>query len=82
VEPDGPRGVLRTVWFVGRRFPPGTRLSFELTLRNGEVRSVADLACVWWYPPERWQSGEVLTLDVPDVPVHDFLSWRAVLSGI
>jgi uncharacterized membrane protein len=81
IEPDGPRWVLHTTWLVDRRPPPGARLEFELTLDDGEQWRAWDLAPLWWYPPERWTPGEVVSIDVPNVPVRRFGSWRAIESG-
>jgi hypothetical protein len=81
IEPDGPRWVLRTAWAVDRQPPPGASIQFELSLDNGERSRVWDLASVWWYPPERWLPGEVISINVPGVPVRRFRSWRPVLSG-
>jgi uncharacterized membrane protein len=80
VEPDGPRWVLRTTWVTERQLPPGSRLEFELRL-HGQSRCDGDLAGLWWYPLERWRPGELVTLEVPNVPVQRFESWRPILSG-
>jgi uncharacterized membrane protein len=81
VEPDGPRGILRTTWRVDRQPSAGASLQFDLSLSDGQAQRVWDVAPLWWYPPERWAPGEVITIDVPNVPIHQFRSWRPVLSG-
>jgi hypothetical protein len=81
IEPDGPRGILRTTWRVDRQPSAGASLQFDLSLSDGQAQRVWDVAPLWWYPPERWAPGEVITIDVPNVPIHQFRSWRPVLSG-
>jgi hypothetical protein len=80
-EPDGPRGVLRTTWLVQRQPPPGARLQFALSLEDGQTAYAWDLADLWWYPPQRWTPGEIVSVDVPGVPLHQFRSWRPIEVG-
>jgi uncharacterized membrane protein len=81
IEPDGPRGILRTTWRVDRRPAAGASLQFELEVSDDQSLRVWDIAPLWWYPPERWTPGQVITIDVPNVPIRQFRSWRPVLSG-
>jgi uncharacterized membrane protein len=80
MEPDGPRWILRTQWSVARPLAPGARLEFAMRLSDGDEVSRSDLAPLWWYPPERWSAGEVISVDVPGVPVQRFRSWRPIVS--
>ena len=78
VDVDGPRGLVRTVWRAERPLPPGTRLEFWVDLRDGQRLHVWDIAPLWWNSPEHWTSGEPVTIDIPDMPMRQFLSWQAV----
>jgi uncharacterized membrane protein len=81
IEPDGPRGILRTSWRVVRQPAPGANVQFDLTLSDGQTLRVWDVAPLWWYPPERWAPGQVVTVDVPNVPIQQFRSWQPIVSG-
>jgi uncharacterized membrane protein len=81
IDIDGPRWILRTVWQADQALPVGTHLDFWLDLRDGQQLHVWDLAPLWWNPPERWIPGQPVTVDVVDVPIRQFLSWRAVYSS-
>jgi hypothetical protein len=78
VEVDGPRGLVRTVWRAEQPLPPGTHLDFWVDLRDGQRLHVWDIAPLWWNPPERWTPGEPVTIEIPDLPMRQFLSWQAV----
>lgn len=80
IEFDGPRWILRTVWQADQSPAPGTKLEFWIDLRSGEQLHVWDIAPLWWNPPERWPAGQPVTVDVPDVPQHEFVSWSATWS--
>jgi uncharacterized membrane protein len=77
VDVDGPHGLLRTTWRAEQPLPTGTQLDFWLDLRNGQQLHVWDVAPLWWDPPERWTPGEPVTIDIPDVPLRQFLSWQS-----
>jgi uncharacterized membrane protein len=77
---DGPHGVLRTTWTIGQPLPSGTRLEFWVNLRSGERMHIWDIAPLWWNPPDRWTIGRPVTVDVPDVPLREFVSWSATWS--
>jgi uncharacterized membrane protein len=81
IEPDGPRGILRTRWLVQRAPATGASLQFDLSLSDGHTQRVWDIPDVWWYPPERWTPGETVSVDVPNVPMRQFRSWQPVASG-
>ncbi|HEX8968633.1 MAG TPA: DUF2079 domain-containing protein, partial [Chloroflexota bacterium] len=76
----GPLWILRTRWRATRPLARGTRLQFDVKLRDGEQLDVWDVACLWWNPPEDWTPGEAVTVDVPDIPVREFQSWQAIWS--
>jgi len=80
LDVDGPGWILRTVWQSDQPQLPGTHLDFVVNLRSGEQLHRWDLAALWWNPPERWPAGEPVTIDVPDVPEHEFVSWSATWS--
>ncbi|MFN0071231.1 MAG: DUF2079 domain-containing protein, partial [Chloroflexota bacterium] len=65
VEPDGPRGILRTVWQTQSALPEWVWPELTLSLNDGSSLIRDDLAALWWYPPERWQPGELIQLDIP-----------------
>ncbi len=80
VDVDGPRWMLRTTWRAEQRLSSGTHLDFWLSLRDGQQVHVWDIAPLWWNPPEQWTPGQPVTIDVPDVPVRQFVSWQAAFS--
>ena len=81
IDVDGPRWILRTVWRADQPLPAGTHLDFWLTLRDGQQLHVWDIAPLWWNPPEKWIPGQQVTVDVADVPIRQFVSWRAEYSS-
>jgi hypothetical protein len=81
VDVDGPRWILRTTWRAEQPLAGSSRLDFVLTLRDGQQVRVWDIAPLWWNPPGRWPVGQAVTVDVPDVPIRQFASWQATLSG-
>jgi uncharacterized membrane protein len=76
IDVDGPRGVLHTLWRAEQPLPRGAHLDFWLDLRDGQRLHVWDIAPLWWDPPERWTPGEPVAVDIPDVPMRQFLSWQ------
>jgi uncharacterized membrane protein len=76
IDVDGPHWILRTVWQANRVLPPGTRLEFWIDQRDGQAVHRWDLAELWWNPPEAWKPGVPVSVDVPDVPQRQFVSWR------
>jgi hypothetical protein len=78
---DGPRWILRTTWRTDAPLRKGTRLEFWVALNDGEQLHRWDIANLWWNPPDRWTPGEWVTVDVPDIPIHRFASWRASWSS-
>jgi uncharacterized membrane protein len=78
VDVDGPRWILRTTWRAEQQLPGGTHVDFWLDQRDGQPVHVWDIAALWWNPPERWTPGQAVTVDIADVPLHQFLSWQAV----
>jgi len=80
VEPDGPRGLLRTTWRANRVLSHEVRPDFWFDLSDGRQVHVGDVAAVWWYPPERWIPGEVVQIDVPNVPLGGVSGWRATVQ--
>ncbi|MFN0072989.1 MAG: hypothetical protein ACKVVP_16005, partial [Chloroflexota bacterium] len=48
-----------------------------LSLNDGSSLIRDDLAALWWYPPERWQPGELIQLDIPGVPMRQHAGWSA-----
>ena len=77
LDVDGPLWILRTVWQTDQPLPRGTRLEFWIDLRSGERVHVWDIAPLWWNPPDEWPTHQAVTVDVPDVPVREFVSWSA-----
>jgi hypothetical protein len=80
VDVDGPRWILRTIWRAEQPLPDGTRIDFWLDRRDGQRQHVWDIADLWWNPPEQWAPGTPVTVDIPDVPVREFLAWQAEWS--
>jgi hypothetical protein len=77
IDADGPRWTLRTVWHADQPLPTHTRLEFDVSLRTGEHLHLWDVADLWWNPPERWPTGQPVTIEVPGIPVQQFASWSA-----
>jgi hypothetical protein len=80
VDVDGPRWILRTTWRPEQPLADGTQLDFWLSLRDGQQVHVWDIASLWWNPPSQWIPGQPVTIDVPDVPIRQFVSWQASFS--
>jgi hypothetical protein len=80
VAPNGVHGVLHTVWRAEQPLPAGTRLAFDFELTDGERLEAADLAPLWWRPPEHWTPGVPVAVDVPGVPMQVLADWQAVVS--
>ncbi|MBV9581039.1 MAG: DUF2079 domain-containing protein [Chloroflexi bacterium] len=80
VDVDGPRWILRTTWQTTRPLPTGTHLDFWVNLRTGEQVHLWDVADLWWNPPDHWPAEQLVTVDVPNIPLHDFVSWSATWS--
>ena len=55
-------------------------MEFWVNLRDGQVLHRWDLADLWWNPPEQWPPGVPVSVDVPDVPLREFVSWRSEWS--
>jgi hypothetical protein len=81
VDVDGPHWILRTTWRAEQQLASGTKLDFWLSLKDGQQLHVWDIAPLWWNPPERWTPGQPVTIDVPDVPIRQFVSWQASFSA-
>lgn len=80
VDVDGPRWILHTIWQADQPLPPGTHLDFRVELKTGEQLDAWDLAPLWWNPPDRWPTGQPVTVDVPNIPERSFASWSATWS--
>jgi uncharacterized membrane protein len=80
IDVDGPHWALHTVWQANQTLPPGTRLEFWIDQRDGQSVHRWDLAELWWNPPEAWKPGLAVSVDVPDVPLRQFVSWRSQWS--
>jgi hypothetical protein len=80
VDVDGPHWILRSVWQANQVLPRGSRLEFWVHLRDGQALHRWDLAELWWNPPEQWTPGVPVSVDVPDVPVRQFVSWHSQWS--
>jgi uncharacterized membrane protein len=78
IDVDGQQAILRTIWRAERPLERGTRLEFVIDLDNGEQLHAWDLASLWWNPPERWNPGQPVIVDVRDVPARHFKSWQAM----
>ncbi|MDP8922888.1 MAG: DUF2079 domain-containing protein, partial [Chloroflexota bacterium] len=76
LEPDGARGVVRSRWRLNRPLPATKTPELLLDLGDGRRVGHGELATLWWYPPDRWAPGEVVTIDVPGVPMESAFDWR------
>jgi hypothetical protein len=65
------------MWRTSGQLPSGTQLEFWLDLRDGQRLHAWDIAALWWNPPDGWTPGQAVIVDVPDVPIRQFQSWRA-----
>jgi uncharacterized membrane protein len=77
---DSPLWILRTTWQASAALPAGTQLDFFVNLRDGERVHLGDIAPLWWNPPEQWPIDQPITVDVPGIPVREFVSWSATWS--
>jgi uncharacterized membrane protein len=77
VGPRGPLGTLQTTWRVTRPVPERPRPEVAVQLRDGERQTFGNLAVLWWYPPEVWRPGELIRVDVPELPIRGVVGWTA-----
>lgn len=80
IDVDGPRWILRTTWRAEQPLPEGSHIDFWLSLSNSQQVHLWDIASLWWNPPAQWIPGQAVTVDVPDVPIRQFVSWQAVFQ--
>jgi uncharacterized membrane protein len=80
IDVDGPHWVLHSIWQANQVLPSGTRLEFWIDQRDGQSLHRWDLAELWWNPPEAWTPGVPVSVDVPDIPLRQFVSWRSKWS--
>jgi hypothetical protein len=81
IDVDGPRGNLHTIWRANQPLPRGAHVEFWLDLTPTEQVHRWDIASLCWYPPERWEPGQPVSVDVPDVPMRRFRSWQAIWTS-
>ena len=77
VGPRGPLGTLETVWRVRRPVPERPRPSVTVRFRDGTQQVFDNQPILWWYPPERWQPGELVRFTIPGLTVRDVVGWEA-----
>jgi hypothetical protein len=82
VEPDGPRGILRTTWRVNGPLPASIVPVFYLAMDDGsEVAAWEGAETLWWHPVERWRRGETVRIDLPSIPLRRVTGWRATVEA-
>jgi hypothetical protein len=62
---------------VNRPVPERPRPEIVVQFRDGTSQTFANLAVLWWYPPEAWRTGELVRVDVPELPVREIVGWSA-----
>jgi predicted membrane protein DUF2079 len=77
VGPRGPLARLQTTWRITRAVPERPRPEVTVQLRDGGRQTFDNLAVLWWYPPEAWRVGELVRVDVPELPLREIVGWIA-----
>jgi uncharacterized membrane protein len=80
IEPDGPRGVMRTFWKAQSQPADWAWPMVQIQLKNGATQDIEDIAALWWYPPARWSPDEIVQIDLPDIPLRQFAGWAALVD--
>jgi hypothetical protein len=75
VGPQGPQATLETVWRVSRPVPERPRPTITVSFRDGRQQIFENQPILWWYPPEQWQPGELIAIDVPGLAAREAAVW-------
>jgi hypothetical protein len=77
VGPHGPMATLETTWRITRPVPERPRPELLVRFRDGGRQTFANLPVLWWYPPEAWRTGELVRVDVTELPIRETIGWEA-----
>ena len=77
IGPRGPLATLETVWRVHRPVPERPRPAMTVRFLDGSVQVFHNLPVMWWYPPEHWDRGELVRVDIPGLTAHQVVGWEA-----
>jgi uncharacterized membrane protein len=79
LSPWEPRGALRTTWRANHPLAEGDSLVFSFAREGREAEHHAELATLLWYPPHRWKVGELVCVEVLNVPLG--ARWWVTFDG-
>jgi alpha-D-xyloside xylohydrolase len=82
IEPDGTRGVLRTLWRARTQPADWAWPTIQIQLNDGRTQRIDEVAALWWYPPARWLPGEIVQVDIPNIPLRQFAGWTAQIGPL
>jgi hypothetical protein len=69
LAPREPRAALRTTWRANRHLTLEESPVFRFEVDNGRTESHTDLAALAWHPPHRWAPGELVRVEVLNIPL-------------
>jgi hypothetical protein len=76
VEPDGPQGVVHTVWRATAPLRPDVKPSVILDLDDGEQVRLTDSPTLWWLPASAWPTDQPIAVDFAGVPLRQLAAWH------
>ena len=79
-EPDGPRGVVHTVWRAALPLTSDVQPSVLLDLDDGEQVRLTDSPTLWWLPSSAWPAGQPIAIDFAGVPLRHLVAWHVELE--
>jgi uncharacterized membrane protein len=69
LSPWEPRGTLRTTWQANRVLTGEEWPVFRFEVQGRGAEQHVELAALAWYPPHRWAPGELVHVEVLNVPL-------------
>jgi uncharacterized membrane protein len=80
VEPDGPRGVVHTVWRATLPVTTDVQPHVLLDLDDGEQLRLTESPTLWWLPSSAWPAGQPIAVDFAGVPLRHLVAWQVELE--
>ena len=81
VEPDGPRGVVHTVWRATAPLTTDFKPSVILDLDDGEQVHLTDSPTLWWLPASAWPTDQPIAVDFAGVPLRHLAAWHVEVEA-
>ncbi|MGE3272794.1 MAG: DUF2079 domain-containing protein, partial [Chloroflexota bacterium] len=76
VGPNGPLATLETIWRADGPLPERPRPVITVRFQDGHEQDFENLPVLWWYPPEAWQPGELVRIDVRGLALRNVVGWH------